>query len=1509
MNLPRFSIAHPSLVWLFLLLFTGVGIHAYFTISQREDPEVKISIALVYTIWPGASNDKIERLVTNKLEDKFEELSELGELTSFTRDNLSVIMVKVDFETDTDIAWQKLRNKIEEVRPDLPDGIDGPHVMDDFGDVTAMILTLSSPTATPKELEDLADDLKGELRKVPSVGKIALLGVQQQAVYIEGSLESFSAYGFTPMKAATILNYQNVSLPAGYVRTPEKQYRMEPTGDFKLLTQIGNTVLDISPTTGHILKVEDVFDLRQAFKEPPSDYMRSDGDPSIGLDIRMKKGNNVVAMGREVMAVAREFEKRLPPNVKLIAPHDQPREVDHFIQDFMSNLYEGLVIVFLVMFLSMGLRSAGLISLALPLSIIVTIGMMPLFRVHLETVSIGAFIIALGMLVDNAIIITDNIYVHMEKGADRLTAACRGSQEMAVPALTGTLATVFAFMPLLLLKEETGSYVRSLPIVVSLSLMASWVLAMTVTPLASYKWLKVKKSSLPEGQMPRWQRAYHALLDGGLKHRFLVVMGAFLALAGSLVLLKAVGASFFPMAHRDQCYVDIWLPEGASLEETGRIAAAVENMVKDDPQVLHYVTYVGKGGPRFMMPIKPEFNTSNYAQLLILTTGAEVTPGLVERYNRRVRQEISGARVAFRRIFLGPPVAAPIALRLTGPDYGVMKELSLRMQAILRDIPGSQNVRDDMGEDVQSLRIDIDADAAISAGVTNTEVALGLLTAYEGLPVTTMRSGEDEIPVYLRLKAEERDMGQSLNSLRISSETTGSKVPLAAFATIEPSWSPGVVHHHSNRRSITVLSDTAPGVLTDSVLNKALPRIHKIALPQGYQMEVSGEQKERAKSFGQLIVVFILIITMLLLMLVIQFNSIKKALVILVSVPLAIIGAVLGLLFSGNSFSFMAFLGVVSLAGMVIKNAIVWVEFVDRAMDLGLDFRASVIDAGIKRMRPIMLATGTTVGGLVPLALFGGPLWEGMAWAMVLGLSLSTLLTLVVIPIIYYAVFRRRYAQGPSAGPEGLEDCMKKPSPAAGSVATALLLALALSPVLLVSASARAGDDHPVRGYMSAAGKNASQARSAQVDLEVARTQRMQAIGSFVPTGMAQVSATRLNKEMDFSLDTASLGLPIDIPPMTLANQNVYMASLKVQVPLFVGGMRFALLSAATHGVKARDLALQAVEEGVGFGAAASYVNVLQARLVDRVMAEAREVDRVMVEIARQRHLHQMGTAFDVSYAQTRLSDTRRKQVETKSALTQRIHELNSLSGLPLGSPVEMRDLCFDPDFEPDLPALLAAQQQRPQMKAMNEAVSAAGQQVKARQATMLPTFALLGEGGYKHGDLGYTGGDGYWQVTAAMQWNLGLDTVGWYRIRESRLQQEAVQVKREEAQRDMDLALSRAYEQFIQVREIFSVASQAVATAHEGLNNAHEAYRAGVLPLSTLVEAAKALVETKMGYVQAYYGRLLTELQLKYVGGMPLVSEANTRASDPMQSLNLPPLTIIVPTTLTTQEQEEGHE
>ena len=837
------------------------GLISYLGISRREDPEIRISTAMVITIYPGASAEKVEQQVTRKLEESIESMDTLKELASTTRENISVISVTVRYDCDSVMEWQKLRSRVVEAKKDLPDSIVGPTVWDEFGDTTAMIVTLNG--ADPVTLADLAKELKAELRSVGSVGTVTIYGEIPEVVYLEGNRADLARYGVTPARIAEALKMHNVRIPAGTVRTERFQYRVEPTGAYRTVEEIGDTILDVSTETGQPVHVRDLFEVRRALKSPVETKVLEGGKTTVAVGLVMKKGFNIVAMGTEVRRLLDRFRPRLPSGVSMKVVHDSPRQVNDNVSHFMMNLVEGLVIVVLMMAIFLGIRSAVISAVAIPLSVLIAIAVMPAMKVDLEFVSIAAFIVALGMLVDDNIIVTDNVDVKIREGTPVEEAAWRGPHDLAGPIVVGTLATVIAYFPMLLLHEEIGAYVRSLPLVVSVSMLGSLLVSFTVTPLMAKRMMsRGSANAKPFGQGPV-ARGYRRFMGACLRHRLLVVGVTLAALIGSGVLLVAIGFSFFPDANRDQFFVDIWLKEGSSVEETERIARKAEATLRKDPEVVGTVVYVGEGGPRFYITVKPEFQKANYGQIMVNTKIREATSRVIDRFNATARASYPGARVFAHQMIMGMPIEAPIALRVVGTDLKTLNRISAEIQEILRSTAGTDQVRDDVGPDVPSLKVVVDTERANRVGVTNTDVALAFLSTYQGFELTRFNEGDREIPIVLKLRENEQRVDTTLGDLPVASNLTGEKVPLANIASILPEWGPGVIKRYNSRRAVTVLSWTR-NRLASAVMKEVWPRIETLKLPPGYKVEISGEKEEMDKTFRDLLIVFGVIIASLL---------------------------------------------------------------------------------------------------------------------------------------------------------------------------------------------------------------------------------------------------------------------------------------------------------------------------------------------------------------------------------------------------------------------------------------------------------------------------------------------------------------------------------------------------------------------------------------------------------------------------------------------------------------------
>ena len=1031
MNLPRFALTHRCSIVALVGVLLAAGLFNFATMSRREDPAITIRDALVITSWPGAAATKVEDLLTDPLEKAIAGIPEVDTITSKSRVGLSIIQVTAaDTVTDTDQVWDEVRAKVGAVRHRLPQGADPPFVNSDFGDVYEIVLALYQIPLrgkqqierpyTPRQLEVLAERIEDELELIDSVARVDFWGVQPERIYVEVDSADWAKINVTASQLQETFEARNIVQPGGELDTERGRYAVNPTGEFTSVDQMHDLVIGridgILPVRLGDLPIR----IDRRYEEPPSSMTRftrpgTPHRPCLVLGVSMKSGQNVVEMGQAVDAVIGGLrEGILPPDIQLARVNDLPRQVNTRIEDFQANLLQGMLIVLLVALVAMGWRPALIMATAVPLSMISAFAVVRHFGVELEQFSIASLIIALGMVVDNAIVVSDNALRLIRAGLPRREAIIKGAQDLAIPLLTSTLTTIFAFLPMLTIVGDVGEYVASLPVVVTATLAASYFVALLVTPIMCLWLLKVPQSGETRSivSTPSRLPGYDRIMTWCLDRQGRVLGSAFVVFLGSLALLPIIGNQFFPAALRDQFFVKVWLPEGSPISATARISRDVEKVlldtspITDDGETEHRlasaVSFIGTGGPRLMVTQEPEYDYPYFAFLLVNTTDARYT----EDYARAVRREVAKfpqALVTVDLFMLGPPIRDPVGFRVIGQDAALLRRKAREMVKLFKETPGIVAPYSNWGAVGYQVEVKIDPYAANLAGVTNADVALTTRSLLSGAPLTTYREGDHRVPVLLRTLREHRNDLHDLSGIFVNGAF--GKVPLDSVAKVVPTWKPTVIARRDNLRAVTVGARVEEGMLANEVASQIKPHLEQMvaALPVGYHLEQGGEQEETTKAEAQVVRAVGIAILLITLVLIVQYNSFLKPLVILFTVPMALIGVFVGLLITGWAMGFMAMLGVLALIGIVINNAIVLIEFIETNVAEGQELRAAVTAAGRLRIRPILLTSVTTIGALLPLSLFGGPLWAPMTNAMIFGLIFSTGLTLVVVPTLYVA--------------------------------------------------------------------------------------------------------------------------------------------------------------------------------------------------------------------------------------------------------------------------------------------------------------------------------------------------------------------------------------------------------------------------------------------------------------------------------------------------------------------------
>jgi multidrug efflux pump subunit AcrB len=1008
-NLAERAIASRTVTLVFTVVALVAGYLAYQSLSRLEDPEFTIKDALVITPYPGATAYEVEEEVSDKVELAAQQLGQLKEVESKSDRGLSTVTVRIKNNYDKTTlpqVWDELRRKVGDMQGDLSPGAGPSLVIDDYGDVWGVFVAISGPEYTLAELREFAKVLRRELLLVRDVAKIDFWGDRTEAVYVEPLRDRVSQLGIDPQVIATTLQAKNVVANAGRVHTGQEFIAIEPTGAFDSVEDIGGLLLSGAGSTEQIY-LRDVARIRRGYVDPPSRILRHDGRVAIGLGISTAAGGNVVKMGEAIEAKMRTLRDQVPLGVSTGVISLQSQAVTTAIDGFVVSLVEAVAIVVAVLLVFMGLRSGLLIGFILILTIVATFIFMGPWNVALERISLGALIIALGMLVDNAIVVTDGMLVRIQGGEDGRTAARDVVAQTSMPLLGATVVAILAFAAIGTSSDSTGEFCRSLFQVVLISLGLSWVTAVTVTPLLGVMVLRPPAAGDGEPADPYGGRFYHgyrAFLRFCLRFRGLavaVVVGLF---AVSLWGFQFVDRSFFPDSTRPQFMVDAWLAQGAHIEETSAQARAIEEYLAGLDGVTHVTTLVGGGAMRFLLTYTPENANTAYVQFLVDVEDYATVPALIEQIDTETPERFPGVLSYARRFIMGPGDGGKIQARFRGPDPTRLRELAERTIAILHADGGAKAIRSDWRQPVKVVRPVLAEEEANLAGITRPDVARALLAGFQGETVGVYRERDELLPIVLRAPEEERGDVSSMANLQIWSPVAQRTIPLRQVVSgFETVFEDEIVMRLNRMRTITVHADPVSGPAS-RLLERVQSEIEALELPPGYELQWWGEAKSSREAQAALSGTIPAFLVAMVLIVIVLFNNLRQPAIIWLCVPLALIGVTAGLLLTAQPFGFMALLGFLSLSGMLIKNAIVLIDEINVQLAAGKDTYDAIVESAVSRLRPVAMAASTTALGMIPLLV--DAFFVAMAVTIIAGLMFATVLTMVFVPVLY-AIFYR----------------------------------------------------------------------------------------------------------------------------------------------------------------------------------------------------------------------------------------------------------------------------------------------------------------------------------------------------------------------------------------------------------------------------------------------------------------------------------------------------------------------
>src|SRR3954464_8222762 len=1018
-NLSEWAITHRALVLFTILLLATAGIYSYRNLGRAEDPSFTIKTMVVQVSWPGATAPEMQTQVADKIEKKLQQLPYLDRIETYSQPSVSFIRVTLTDKTPPSQVkelWYQVRKKVGDVRGDLPPGIVGPNFNDEYGDVYSALYMLTADGLTLAELKARAEDIRQTLLRVAGVNKVDIIGERPEKIFIEFSHAKLATLGVTPQQIFESVAKQNAVVSGGSVETSADRINLRVTGAFSGVAAIAAVPVQAD---GHSFRLGDIATVKRGYEDPPTFLVRQDGKPALGLGVSMQDGANIITLGENLKHTMAGIVAELPVGIEVTQIANQPHIVEDSVSEFVQTFAEALVIVLVVSFLSLGWRTGVVVALSVPLVLAIVLLVMYSAGLDLHRITLGALIIALGLLVDDAIIAIEMMVVKMEQGWDRARAATFAWTSTAFPMLTGTLVTAAGFLPVGFAKSSSGEYAGGIFWVVGLALIASWIVAVIFTP---YLGLKLLPDFAPHGvhesaeaiYETRMYRGLRRAIDFCLRWRKSVVAVTLLMFFASIGAFGLVQQQFFPTSTRTELFLEMRLPEGSAIGATDATARQAERLIGDDHDVVTYTTYVGQGSPRFWIGLNPILPNANFAQIVVVTKDLEAR----ERVKARLEKAIADgallqARTRVDRFVFGPPVGFPVQFRVVGLD-------PLKVRAIAEDVrrvmaANSKLVEPhlDWSEQVKSIRLEVDQDRARALGLTPQDVAQTLQTLFNGLTVTQYREGIENIDVVARAIPSERLELDRLPTLTMVTRN-GVPVPLSQIARLTYEYEEPILWRRNRDLVLTARGDVIDGVQPPDVSKEIAPRLQPIidALPYGYRIETGGSIEESAKANVALAAVFPIMAVVMLALLMIQLQSFSRLALVFVTAPLGLIGATGALLIANKPFGFVALLGLIALAGMIMRNTVILVDQIERDIAQGHGRHRAVIDATVRRARPVVLTALAAVLGMIPLG--GSLFWGPMAITIMGGLLVATVLTLLVVPALYALSLRVRRDEPPA---------------------------------------------------------------------------------------------------------------------------------------------------------------------------------------------------------------------------------------------------------------------------------------------------------------------------------------------------------------------------------------------------------------------------------------------------------------------------------------------------------------
>jgi multidrug efflux pump subunit AcrB/outer membrane protein TolC len=1460
MNPVRLSLRYPQVTIALTVMLVASGAYALLRMPRREDPKIHVRTGIVAAFYPGASASEVENQVTQKIEQRLFKIEGVRREKTYSTSMNGAMFVNVELEDglqDTEKFWSKLRLDMAELRTtDLPDGVMGPVVDYDFGDTVAVLMAIHGDHYDYRELKDYSERIEATIRRIRSVSKVKRIDEQKEEIEVTGSLDRLSQYAVTPDQVMRALQGRNMVHDAGSVSTEHGKPPIETTGAFQTEEQLRHVMVDVT-RTGQPVYLGDLAQVQRMYKDP-TQYARSRGERAILLSVEMQEGNNIVDFGNELRASLDSLRPLLPPDLKIDMVADQPKVVAQRVKDFIREFGIAIASVILVTIVLLPFRVALVSAVAIPVTVSATFGLLNAFGIELHQVSIAALIVVLGMVVDDAIVIADNYIELLDEGVDREEAAWRSATELAIPVLTATLTIICSFLPFLMLSGATGEFIRALPLTVAIALVTSFLVAMVLTPLLARFFIRKGLHNAETAEQGKKHRSplellqviYNRVIVLAMRRKPMALAAGVFAVIGGALTLQHIPQRFFPFAERDQFVVDVWLPEGWKVEATDSAVRRIEAVLGHEKEVVNYTSFVGSSAPRFYYNVNPQLPDKNYAQLLVATTSAEATTRLVESLRPKLAQAAPEARVFLRELQQGPTQEAAIEVRITGEDDKVLERLGSQVENVLSHAPGALDVHNDWREDAYRLKVNVRQEVANRLGFTNAGIGRELAGGFDGAPVTTYWEGDRDVTVSLRLAPAFRQNLQDVSSTYVISPVTGARVPLNSIATVLPVWDPGRIVRRNGVRTLTVRAWSDGGVLPSQVLTRVKPAVDSIPVPPGYRIWYGGEFENQNDTFPEMVKALLVSMIAIYLILMFQFRSVIDPLVVMAAIPLGLLGASLGLLITGNPFGFTAFLGIVSLGGVVVRNAIILVDYIRARMAEGVAIEEAAVEAGERRLRPIFLTTMAAAVGVTPMILSGSSMWSPLGSTIAFGLVGSMFFTLIVIPVLYVMVHKRG----------------SRPSPIVASALLAIICGVAAH---AQTRTLTLDEAVSLATQQNSAVKTAGQ-KVNEMDARI-----REARASYFPSLANDSSAVHISNQQRIEIPQGALGVYPQIGPLpgstvSLAqgDANFLLSTTTLSQPITqYFKVRAGVNVARADAAGARADSRRAADE-IAFKVKDLFYAILATELrCDAIGAQIRAAEQRTVET---RNAIDTGVALEMKAAEVRvqIAQAQHARGQLQDAVADMKLELADMAGLPLDTELALTAPAGpEPDPAPEAAsAVKAALAHNPEIDAAAHQLDKGRAAVSAARAEFIPEIGAFAQYIHENGAPFVAPNNG--AVGLHLTWTLF--EFGKRRGQVSERQAQVAQAEENLAQvrRRVQIDVEKAVRKLNRAETALDSARQLLASTTEARRVTSDGVEAGTANESALLDAEAAMSGAQADVMRAVYDRSVAAADLARLMG-----------------------------------------